>query len=54
MDEVPPDISNLGPHFTETPYFIILVVVAAIVLGLVLRLAFNHNSKEYKYDPDKD
>jgi hypothetical protein len=47
------DIQPLGGHFTESPFFILGVVVLIILIALFLRrMLFGNTHKEYKYNPD--
>ncbi len=51
MDETV-DVSQLGPHFTDSPLFIVAVVAAIIIIGIVVRLLFSGSHKEYEYKDD--
>lgn len=43
----------LGPHVTDSPFFIAGVIILIIVLALFLRrMLFSQVPKEYKYNPE--
>ena len=54
MDEsTPPDMSHMPVNFTETPYFVVLVIVLIVAAAVLAKMAFSHEDSEYKHKIDE-
>ena len=54
MDEIPHEIAmQHNPSITDSPYFIIGVILIVIALSIILKMAYSNNPGEYTHKTDE-